>query len=61
MRVKLEKKLLNIGEFADLPDYSYNHYYNVVSDKQIEVLYLVPATEADAIKAMSPKSQKEIP
>ena len=52
---------MKVGEYIDIPDYSYNHAYGSVDGNTISVLYLVPETEDDAIKAMSPKSQKEKP
>lgn len=61
MKVRLEKKLIKLGEDTELPDYSYNHYYNFVNNDAAEVYYLVPATLDDARKAMAPKSQKESP
>jgi hypothetical protein len=61
LKVRLERKTIRIGETVDVPDYSYNHAYSSVDGESINVLYLVPATEEDAIKAMSPKSQKEKP
>ena len=61
MRVRLEKKQMKLGETIDVPDHSYNHYYNFVNHDTAEVYYLVPETIEDAQKAMAPKSQKESP
>lgn len=61
MKVRLEKTTMKLGQNTELPDYSYNHYYNFVNSDTAEVYYLVPATEEDAQKAMAPKSQKEVP
>jgi hypothetical protein len=61
MRVKLERKRLKVGEFIEIPNWSYNHAYSSVQGEEIDILYLVPETKDDAILAMSPKSQKESP
>jgi len=49
-----------VGEFIEMPDYSYNHAYSSVDGNIVTVLYLVPETIEDAKKAMAPKSQREI-
>ncbi|HTH21914.1 MAG TPA: hypothetical protein VL854_06820 [Nitrososphaeraceae archaeon] len=61
MKLRLERKLLEIDKEAELPDWSFNHYYNFVGPNHAEVYYLVPSTEADAEKCHYAKSQKEIP
>lgn len=61
MKLRLEKRLLTMGQDTELPDYSFNHYYNLVNEDQAYVYYLVPTTEADAEKCHYSKSQKEIP
>ncbi|WP_411753323.1 hypothetical protein [Serratia sp. (in: enterobacteria)] len=46
-----------IGVPTEFPDFSYNHYYNRLNDDEMEIIFLVPETEKDAIKAMAPKSE----
>lgn len=61
MRVKLVRKLFNFNEWSDIEPLSYNHYYNVVSDKQCEVIYWVVGSKEEYQEAIGLKSQKEIP
>ena len=52
MKLRLERKRFKIGEVIELPDFSFNHAYNFLSDEEIEVTYLVPVDREEAIKAM---------
>ena len=52
---------MKVGQFYELPDYSYNHAYGSVDGEELTVMYLVPETLEDAQKAMAPKSQMELP
>ena len=60
MKLRLERKLFRVGEDVEVPDYSFNHAYGSVDGNEINVLYLVPSSEEDAIKAMTPKSQRNL-
>lgn len=45
------------GQIVDFPDFSYNHYYNMIGSDTMEIYFLVPETLEDAKKAMAPKSE----
>lgn len=53
MKLRLEKIIVKKDEDVEFPDFSFNHAYNTVGQNEVEITYMVPASEQDSVKAQA--------
>jgi hypothetical protein len=53
MKLRLGKATMKLNEDTELPDFSFNHAFVSFGPDECNIVYLIPSTKEDAIKAQS--------